>query len=252
MSATRLLEVTDLKKSYGGVEAVRGVSLHLDAGEIVAIVGDNGAGKSTTIKMISGAVQRDSGSIRWQNREIDIDSPDDARRLGIETMYQDLALVPDVDAVGNVFLGRELSRRLFGILPIMDQRAMAVRARSLLDRVNIKIPSLQQPVRALSGGQRQAVAIARFLLNEDPRLIIMDEPTAALGVQEQRKVLELIQTLKQQGITVLIISHNLEHVFEVCERVIVLRAGRVEGSVLTSEADKQTIVTMVMGGGRQQ
>lgn len=247
---TPLLEVIDLKKSFGGVQAVRGVSFSLNAGEVVALVGDNGAGKSTTIKMVSGAIRRDHGTIRWEGRDIDISSPDDARSIGIETMYQDLALVPDLDVAANVFLGREPMKRLLGVLPVLDREGMRIRARALLDRVNIRILSLDQPVRSLSGGQRQATAIARFLLNERPKLIIMDEPTAALGVQEQRKVLDLIRTLKGQGITILVISHNLEHVFEVCERIIVLRAGQVEGIVRTSEVDKQAVVSLVMGGGR--
>lgn len=250
MTATPLLEVSDLKKSYGGVQAVRGVSFALGEGEVVAVVGDNGAGKSTTIKMISGAVVRDHGTIRWSGREVEIRSPDDARQLGIETMYQDLALVPDLDVAGNVFLGQEPMRRLFGVIPVLDRTTMRKTARALLDRVNIHIPSLDQPVRLLSGGQRQATAIARFLLNEHPRLIIMDEPTAALGVQEQRKVLDLIRWLKGQGITILVISHNLEHVFEVAERIIVLRGGQVEGVVRTAEVDKQRVVSLVMGGGR--
>jgi ABC-type sugar transport system ATPase subunit len=247
---TPLLEVIDLKKSFGGVQAVRGVSFSLNAGEVVALVGDNGAGKSTTIKMVSGAIRRDHGTIRWEGRDIDISSPDDARSIGIETMYQDLALVPDLDVAANVFLGREPMKRLLGVLPVLDREGMRIRARALLDRVNIRILSLDQPVRSLSGGQRQATAIARFLLNERPKLIIMDEPTAALGVQEQRKVLDLIRTLKGQGITILVISHNLEHVFEVCERIIVLRAGQVEGIVRTGEVDKQAVVSLVMGGGR--
>jgi ABC-type sugar transport system ATPase subunit len=247
---TPLLEVIDLKKSFGGVQAVRGVSFSLNAGEVVALVGDNGAGKSTTIKMVSGAIRRDHGTIRWEGRDIDISSPDDARSIGIETMYQDLALVPDLDVAANVFLGREPMKRLLGVLPVLDREGMRTRARALLDRVNIRILSLDQPVRSLSGGQRQATAIARFLLNERPKLIIMDEPTAALGVKEQRKVLDLIRTLKGQGITILVISHNLEHVFEVCERIIVLRAGQVEGIVRTSEVDKQAVVSLVMGGGR--
>jgi ABC-type sugar transport system ATPase subunit len=247
---TPLLEVIDLRKSFGGVQAVRGVSFSLNAGEVVALVGDNGGGKSTTIKMVSGAIRRDHGTIRWEGRDIDISSPDDARSIGIETMHQDLALVPDLDVAANVFLGREPMKRLLGVLPVLDREGMRIRARALLDRVNIRILSLDQPVRSLSGGQRQATAIARFLLNERPKLIIMDEPTAALGVQEQRKVLDLIRTLKGQGITILVITHNLEHVFEVCERIIVLRAGQVEGIVRTGEVDKQAVVSLVMGGGR--
>jgi ABC-type sugar transport system ATPase subunit len=163
-------------------------------------------------------------------------------------MYQDLALAPDLDAAGNVFFGRELTTRFLGVLPILDRPAMRKQADTLLERVNIRIPSLDQPVRTLSGGQRQAIAIARFLLNRNAKLIIMDEPTAALGLQEQRKVLDLIRSLKAQGITVLVISHNLEHVFDVCERIIVVRAGRIEGTVQTSTSDRRMVVSMVMGG----
>jgi simple sugar transport system ATP-binding protein len=179
---TPLLEVIDLRKSFGGVQAVRGVSFSLNAGEVVALVGDNGAGKSTTIKMVSGAIRHDHGTIRWEGQDIDISSPDDARSIGIETMYQDFALVPDLDIAANVFLRRERMKRLLGVLPVLDRESMRIPARALLDRVNIRILSLDQPVRSLSGGQRQAIAIARFLLNEWPKLIIMDGPTAALGV----------------------------------------------------------------------
>ncbi len=247
MSSTPLLSLRGLKKSFGGIHAVRDVSFDVDRGEAVALVGDNGAGKSTVVKMISGALARDGGEILFDGKQVEIASPEDARALGIETMYQDLALVPDLDVAGNVFLGCEPLRRSFGILPVLDRPSMRKRSRELLDRVNIDIPSLDAAVRQLSGGQRQATAIARFLLNESGRLIIMDEPTAALGVQEQRKVLELIDALKRQGVTLLIVSHNLDHVFDVCERVVVLRVGRVSGTVLTSEADKGDVVHLIVG-----
>ena len=242
-----LIEVHGLKKSFGGVHAVRDVSFDISPGEAVALVGDNGAGKSTVVKMISGALHRDEGEIRWEGRSVDIDHPDDARALGIETMYQDLALVPDLDVAGNVFLGCEPMTRRFGVLPVLDRPAMRSRSRELLDRVNIDMPSLDAVVRQLSGGQRQATAIARFLLNESGRLIIMDEPTAALGVKEQRRVLELIGSLKAHGVAMLIVSHNLDHVFDVCERVVVLRVGRVAGTVLTSQSEKGDVVGLIMG-----
>ncbi|WP_127144640.1 ATP-binding cassette domain-containing protein [Pelagibacterium montanilacus] len=243
-----LLEVQNLKKSFGGVQAVKGVSFSLFPGEAVAVVGDNGAGKSTVVKMISGAYKRDEGEIRWNGAAADIANPDDARDLGIETMYQDLALIPDLDAPGNVFLGQEPMKRFLGVLPILDRRKMQEDSRKLLERVRINLPSLDRSVRQLSGGQRQAAAIARFLLSDRARLIIMDEPTAALGVQEQRKVLDLIQMLKAQEMTILVVSHNLEHVFDVCDRIIVFRAGEVAGIVRTDEVDKQTVVSLIMGG----
>ena len=247
MGSAPLIEVHGLEKSFGGVHAVREVGFDISPGEAVALVGDNGAGKSTVVKMISGALHRDGGEIRWEGRPVHIDHPDDARALGIETMYQDLALVPDLDVAGNIFLGCEPMTRRLGVLPVLDRAAMRSRSRDLLDRVNIDMPSLDAMVRQLSGGQRQATAIARFLLNESGRLIIMDEPTAALGVREQRRVLELIASLKEHGVAMLIVSHNLDHVFDVCERVVVLRVGRVAGTVLTSESEKSDVVGLIMG-----
>ncbi len=247
MTSAPLLEVRELSKSFGGVHAVRDVSFGVSPGEAVALVGDNGAGKSTVVKMISGAHYRDGGEIFWRGSPVDVSHPDDARALGIETMYQDLALVPDLDVAGNVFLGCEPMTRFCGILPVLDRPAMRSRSRALLDRVNIDMPSLDATVRQLSGGQRQATAIARFLLNESGQLIIMDEPTAALGVREQRRVLELIGSLKDHGVALLIVSHNLDHVFDVCDRVVVLRVGRVAGTVSTREAAKGDVVRLILG-----
>lgn len=243
-----LLRVEGLRKSFGGVHAVDGVDLSIARGEVVALVGDNGAGKSTVVKMIAGAYTRDEGRILWEGVPVDMQSPEDAKNLGIETMYQDLALVPDLDPAGNIFLGQEPVYRLFGLLPVLDRAAMRRRSDQLLERIRIRLPSLQLPVRQLSGGQRQATAIARFLLSERAKLIIMDEPTAALGVQEQRKVLDLIGQLREQGIAVLVISHNLEHVLSVADRIIVLRGGRVAGDVPRAAADRQTIVGLIIGG----
>jgi ABC-type sugar transport system ATPase subunit len=242
-----LLRVAGLRKSFGGVHAVDGVDLEIMPAEVVALVGDNGAGKSTLIKMIAGAYTRDGGEILWQGRAVDPQSPEDAKELGIETMYQDLALVPDLDPAGNVFLGREPIRWWLGVLPVLDRTTMRRRSAELLERVRITLPSLQVPVRQLSGGQRQATAIARFLLSERARLIIMDEPTAAMGVQEQRKVLDLIDQLRAQGIAVLVISHNLDHVLSVADRVVVLRGGKVAGVVPRAEADRQRIVGLIVG-----
>ena len=227
MGSAPLIEVHRLKKSFGGVHAVQDVSFGISPGEAVALVGDNGAGKSTVVKMNSGALHRDEGEIRWEGRSVDIDHPDDARALGIETMYQDLALVPDLDVAGNVFLGCEPMTRRFGVPPVLDRPAMRSRSRELLDRVNIDMPSLDAVVRQLSGGQRQ--------------------PTAALGVKEQRRVLELIGSLKEHGVAMLIVSHNLDHVFDVCERVVVLRVGRAAGTVLTSQSEKGDVVGLIMG-----
>jgi ABC-type sugar transport system ATPase subunit len=247
-NAEALLQVEGLRKSFGGVHAVDGVNFDIGTGEVMALVGDNGAGKSTVVKMISGAYHRDGGRILWQGKPVQFNSPDDAKHVGIETMYQDLALVPDLDPPGNIFLGQEPVRRLLGFIPFLDRAHMRKRSEELLQRVRINLPSLQTPVRQLSGGQRQATAIARFLLSEKARLIIMDEPTAALGVQEQRKVLDLIGQLRAQGISVLVISHNLEHVLSVADRILILRGGRVAGIVPRDQADRQTIVGLIVGG----
>ena len=243
-----VLEVQGLKKAFGGVHAVDGVSFEVRPAEVLAIVGDNGAGKSTMVKMISGAYRRDAGRIFWHGREVDLQSPDDARALGIETMYQDLALVPDLDPPGNIFLGTEPQRRLLGLLPAIDRAAMRQRSQELLARVKITLPSLEVPVRQLSGGQRQATAIARFLRAERAKLIIMDEPTASLGVQEQRKVLDLIEQLEHQGVAVMVISHNLDHVFSVADRILVLRGGKVAGIVSRADVDRQQVVSLIIGG----
>lgn len=242
-----LLEVVNLRKHFGGVQAVRGVSFSIYPGEVVALVGDNGAGKSTVIKMISGAYRRDSGDVLWEGEPTNIHDPDEARRLGIETMYQELALVSDLDAPANIFLGREPYKRVLGLVPVLDRQTMRATSTDLLRRVKIDLPDLDSPVRTLSGGQRQATAIARFLLTEHAKCIIMDEPTAALGVQEARKVLDLVRQLKNEHITVLVISHNLEHVFNIADRVIVLRSGEVAGIRETANTTKQDIVGLIMG-----
>ena len=243
-----LLQVSHLRKNFGAIQAVKDVSFDIGPSETVAIVGDNGAGKSTVAKMISGAYRRDGGEMRWSGKPYDPADPDDARDLGIETMYQDLALVNDLDAAGNIFLGREPIRRLFGILPRLDHRTMRERSADLLRRVRIELPAYDRPVRQLSGGQRQATAIGRILLSERARLVIMDEPTAALGVREQRKVLDLIRRLSENGMAIMIISHNLEHVFSVSRRVVVLRGGIVAGTVITEEVKKQDVVSLIMEG----
>lgn len=242
-----LLEVRNLRKHFGGIQAVKGVSFSVYPGEVVALVGDNGAGKSTIIKMISGAYKRDDGDILWRGQSVNVQDPDEARHMGIETMYQELALVSDLDAPANIFLGREPWRRFLGVIPILDRQKMRSTSQALLQRVKIDLPDLDKPVRMLSGGQRQATAIARFLLTENAKCIIMDEPTAALGVQESRKVIDLVRQLKQEHITVLVISHNLEHVFSIADRVIVLRNGEVAGIRETASSTKQEIVGLIMG-----
>jgi ABC-type sugar transport system ATPase subunit len=242
-----LLSARGLSKRYGGLRAVNEASLDLHAGEIVALVGDNGAGKSTFINMLSGVIVPDAGSIVLRGREVRFATPAQACAAGIETLHQNLALVDVFNVAENIFLGRELIKRRLGLIPMLDKAAMRKRTQELLQRIGANLPSIDRPVRAMSGGQRQAVAIARLLLNE-VHLLIMDEPMAALGVDEGRKVLELIVELRARGLTVLIISHNLEHVFSVADRICVMKNGSVVGVVSTADADHDRIVRMIVSG----
>jgi ABC-type sugar transport system ATPase subunit len=242
-----LLSAHALSKSYGGLRAVNDASLDLYPGEVVALVGDNGAGKSTFVKMLSGVIAPDTGTLALHGGEVRFASPTQAREAGIETLYQNLALVDVFNVPENIFLGRELSTRRFGVVPVLDKAAMRSRTLDLLQRIGANLPSIDRPVRAMSGGQRQAVAIARLLLNE-VHLLIMDEPMAALGVDEGRKVLDLIVELRARGMTVLIISHNLEHVFSVADRICVMKNGSIIGVVGTSEASHDRIVRMIVSG----
>ena len=216
-----LLRLVSVGKNFGPVRALTDINLDVPVGQVTALVGDNGAGKSTLIKTISGIWQQDAGQILWQGRSVRLHSPKDASDLGIATVYQDLALADNLDIVQNMFLGREPVRHL-----VLDEVAMEKQAkRTLADLSVVTIRSVRQPVGSLSGGQRQAVAVAKAVLRQ-ARLVIMDEPTAALGVTQTRVVLDLIKRLKSQGIAVLVISHNLSDVFEVADRVAVLRLGR--------------------------
>lgn len=245
-----LLRAQGLTKSYGGLRAVNGASLDLHAGEVVALVGDNGAGKSTFVKMLSGVIPPDSGTLTVRGVEMRFTSPAHAQAAGIETLHQSLALVDVFDVPENIFLGRELTTRRFGVR-MLDKAAMRSRTLDLLQRTGAKLPSIDRPVRAMSGGQRQAVAIARLLLNE-VHLLIMDEPMAALGVDEGRKVLELIVGLRERGLTVLIISHNLEHVFSIADRICVMKNGNVVGVVRTADATHDQVVRMIVSGSAGQ
>lgn len=250
MTQTRdtLLSLSNLNKSYGAIQAARDVSFDIYKNEVVAMVGDNGAGKSTIVKMLAGVTAPDSGELSWQGRRLHFGGPNAAREAGIETMFQDLALVNDVDPPGNVFMGKEPMKWLFGILPVLDRARMKAETKKLLDQINIRLQSLGRPVRLLSGGQRQAIAVARILLSDKAKLIIMDEPTAALGIQEQEKVLNVIRSLHERGHSLLIISHNLEHVFSVADRIVVVQGGRIAASVATKEVNQQEVVHLIMGG----
>lgn len=242
-----LLQIADITKRFGGLVAVDNVSMDVNVGEVVGLVGDNGAGKSTLIKMVSGVYQPDGGEIYFDDQKVTFISPGEARDLGIETIYQDLALAENLDVGANIFLGREIKRHYFGkLIHTLDRPKMRDESADILSRLDIQIPSLTQQIRNLSGGQRQAVAIARTIY-WNAKLVIMDEPTAALGVPEQRKVLTLVRTLCDQGVPVIIISHNMQDVFAVADRIVVLRRGKKVGERMAAETTPDEIVSLMVG-----
>lgn len=243
-----LVRLENIEKRFGGVHALRGATLEIARNEVIGLVGDNGAGKSTLIKVLMGVHQPDSGTVIIDGAPRRISHPQELRALGIEAIYQDLALVGTFDLGANFFLGRELTRSyLGGLVTVLDKRRMREIALQVLrERVGITITNPFNPALVMSGGQRQAVAIGRSLYAK-ARLIVMDEPTAALGVEEQDKVLEIIRTIRRQGASVLIISHNLEHVFSVADRIAVMQGGRVAAVKKTTEATRAGIVGLIMG-----
>ena len=236
-----ILELRGVSKYFGHVRALEEVDFDLLAGEVLALVGDNGAGKSTLIKIISGVYQPDKGAIYLDGRRVSIPNPRVARSLGIATVYQDLALVDQRDVAANLFLGREPVQGL-----VVDRRRMVEEAERVLQELHIRIPSVHAVVGLLSGGQRQAVAIGRAVA-QGGRIIIMDEPTAALGIEQARHVLDLILRLKAEGHAVIVISHNLRHVFSVADRITVLRGGRKVGTRRKTETSGEEIVKMIVG-----
>ena len=237
----------DLEKRFGGVRALQGATLTIMEGESVALVGDNGAGKSTLVKAIAGIQPGDSGRISLRGQEVSIKSPKDAGALGIEVVYQDLALANSLDVAANVFLGDEPVRFRMGWFSVPDVRKMESETAATLQRLRINIPEPRRPVANLSGGQRQAVAIGRSIRKGKRELLILDEPTAALGVEEVRKVLALIQTLREQGQTMMVISHDLEHVFSVSDRIAVMRQGRIIATRRTKDVTKTDVVRLIVG-----
>ena len=241
--AEPLLRLVGLGKHFGPVRALIGVDLDIPDGQVTAVVGDNGAGKSTLIKTISGIWEPDDGEIIWKGRPVRLHSPKDAAELGIATVYQDLALADNLDIVQNMFLGRELVR-----YRVLNESAMEKAAKSTLSDLSVvTVRSVRQPVGSLSGGQRQAVAVARAVLRE-AQLVVLDEPTAALGVTQTRVVLDLIRRLKTQGIAVIVISHNLNDVFSVADRVAVLRLGRVVSVGPKEQYDTESVVDLMTTG----
>ncbi len=237
---TALLSLRGVNKSFGAVNALTDIQLDVAAGEVVAIVGDNGAGKSTLVKVLAGVHQADSGTIAFDGSEVQIGDPSAAISLGIATVFQDLALCENLNVVENLFLGQELA-------PLrLDEVAMEVKSWELLRQLSARIPTVRIPIASLSGGQRQTVAIARSLLG-DPRVIILDEPTAALGVAQTAEVLDLIERLRERGLGVIMISHNMEDVRAVADRVVVLRLGRNNGEFDAHTVTSEEVVAAITG-----
>jgi D-xylose transport system ATP-binding protein len=244
-----LLQLEGISKHFGPVHALDRVDFAVTAGEVVGLVGDNGAGKSTLVKAIAGINSPDGGKIRFEGQEVSINRPQDATSLGIATVYQDLALCDNLDVVENLFLGSE--ERLGGVGAVsrqLDEVDMENRAADLLSNLAVTIPSLRSEVGTLSGGQRQQVAVARSLLGE-PKIVMLDEPTAALGVPQTKQVLALIKRLRERGLGVVVISHNLADVFEVCDRIVVLRLGRSAGDFSSGEVTEEHVVAAITGLG---
>ncbi|MGW7082009.1 ATP-binding cassette domain-containing protein [Streptomyces sp. NPDC054871] len=241
VSATPVLALRGVSKRFGAVQALTDVELEVHAGEVVALVGDNGAGKSTLVKTIAGVHPIDDGVIEWDGKTVSINKPHDAQNLGIATVYQDLALCDNIDVVGNLYLGRELRRR-----GVLNEVEMERRARELLTTLSIRIPSVRIPIASLSGGQRQTVAIARSMLGE-PKLVILDEPTAALGVEQTAQVLDLVERLRERGHAVILISHNMADVKAVADKVAVLRLGRNNGVFDVKTTSQEEIISAITG-----
>ena len=246
-SGETLLEVRHLSKNFGPVQALSDLSMKVHAGEVVALAGDNGAGKTTLIKAISGVYAPSGGEILLKGKPVTFASPQEARDQGIETIYQDLALADNLTIGANIFLGREPMRRAFGLLPVLDRAKMAEAAKSTMALLDFHVSRLDAPVSNFSGGQRQAVAIGRAVY-WNAQILIMDEPTAALGVPEQRKVIQLIHQLKAQGRGVIFISHNLQDIFAVADRIVVLRRGVQAGERRISDTTHDEVVKLMVGG----
>jgi D-xylose transport system ATP-binding protein len=247
--AEPLLEARDIVKSFGRVHALRGASFSVYPQEIVALIGDNGAGKSTLVKTLVGVHPPDSGQIFFEGKPVLIATPHDSRDLGIETVYQDLALFDNLGAVANFYAGREVAgpRWMPRGFRLLRRSVMAAETQRLLERLQVNLPDLDTPVGLMSGGQRQAVAVARAAAFAS-KVVILDEPTAALGLRESRRVLDLITRLRTEGLAVLVISHALDHVIEVADRAIVMRRGRVVGEAVPSTENRQRIVSLIVGG----
>src|SRR5918995_5818291 len=241
-----LLRLEGLSKHFGPVTALDDVSFEVRAGEVLALLGDNGAGKSTLIKILSGSLEPSGGRVYFDGRPVSFAGPADAKALGIETVYQDLSLCPNVDVVANFFMGRELYRRFAGF-GFLRERAMQAETEQTLADLGTHIPSVRTTVEHLSGGQRQAIELCRFV-HWGGRLVLLDEPFAALGVRQTRRGLELVEQIKSKGVAILVITHNVLHAFQVADRIVVLRHGRVTGTRTVGSTSHEEIVSLITGG----
>jgi D-xylose transport system ATP-binding protein len=240
-----LLRLEEITKNFGAIRALRGVSFDLAKGEVVALLGDNGAGKSTLVKIIAGGLEATSGRMMLEGEEKNFKSPADAKAHGIETVYQDLSLCTNVDVVANFFMGREIVKPFLGI-PILQEREMHEAVSKALDNAGTKIPSLRTNVEHLSGGQRQAIELNRFV-HWGGKLVLLDEPFAALGVEQTRRGLDMIRRIAARGIGILIITHIMAQAFQVADRIVVIRQGRVVGDVKRSKTSPDEVVQMITG-----
>jgi D-xylose transport system ATP-binding protein len=240
-----LLRVDGLTKRFGPVVALDDVGFEVHAGEVVGLLGDNGAGKSTLIKIVSGSLEPSAGRIWFDGRPVTFASPADAKAQGIETVYQDLSLCPNVDTVANFFMGRELHRKVLG-LRFLRERAMQAETKRALADIGTRIPSVRTTVEHLSGGQRQAIELCRFV-HWGGRLVLLDEPFAALGVQQTRRGLELVEEIRRRGVAIVVITHNVLHAFQVADRIVVLRHGRVTGQRPVRSTSPEEIVSLITG-----
>jgi simple sugar transport system ATP-binding protein len=245
--AERVLELRNLSKSFGGLRALVDVSFHLAKGEVLGLLGDNGAGKSTLVKCLSGIHRPDDGEILVDGTEVTLDSVPTAQGLGIETVYQGLALVQSLDVASNLFLNRELLTRRLGWLGWLDQRRMYREAESILAGLGIRIPSARAETVTLSGGQRQAIAIGRAVA-WGRHIVLLDEPAAALGVEQSLHVLELIDNLRRRGVAVVLVSHNMQHVRQICDRAVVLRHGHKVADVAIADVTERDLIHHIAGG----
>ncbi|HPG21380.1 MAG TPA: ATP-binding cassette domain-containing protein [Amaricoccus sp.] len=246
MPAAALLELIDIRKSFGAIEALRGVTLSVFPGEVVALLGDNGAGKSTLVKIVAGEQRQSSGRVVYDGIERHFTSPGDAKAVGIETVYQDLSLCTNLDVVANFFMGRELTRRVLG-LPVLRDREMEAETARALAAGGTQIPSLRTKVEHLSGGQRQAIELNRFV-HWGGKLVILDEPFAALGVEQTRRGLETVDRVRARGIGVILITHVMAQAFAVADRIVVMRQGAIAGDLRTGETSPDEVVHLITGG----